>query len=449
MAADASADEGAQGDNTAREPPLVAVYNIARELPLVAVSAAEELLLSNAVEATTMSDAVPRPSTQDRTRRQQEKMRKKLVTDATKIMAKLQSPRIAPREPAPDILERFKAGQRTCLEQGHLATSGISSLDAAQFMDSVMQAVGTVRTRNKRLLKLAQAMNTRAEKALENCLFKLVTCDVTVQPAPTPGWRWVKGVKGDDEYHAFKRIGAENIYYALTICYEPGRVGQEDCIFQLVVVKLAHARVSRYDMLHWNKQLQLLDITIGRVEELEAAAGASLPGNLVANTTFSLEDSSQTLPSAEAAPTEATSAAPIVQIKGPGRSDIRLPDGSPLPKKLEAITSSNWMLDADAIWQPMRVQVSIASLMRGDREALLDTMLHACERVATLESEGRPYQEHNIAISLCKMRLSELIREFDNFRKAGRDGIVLDLGDGRWSRLGVPAGGWDQPVEMS
>eukprot|EP00966_Prymnesium_polylepis_P080751 1871077-Prymnesium_polylepis.1 len=133
-------DEGAQGDNTAREPPLVAVYNIARELPLVAVSAAEELLLSNAVEATTMSDAVPRPSTQDRTRRQQEKMRKKLVTDATKIMAKLQSPRIAPREPAPDILERFKAGQRTCLEQGHLATSGISSLDAAQFMDSVMQA---------------------------------------------------------------------------------------------------------------------------------------------------------------------------------------------------------------------------------------------------------------------------------------------------------------------
>lgn len=363
----------------------------------------EDEILSSAGEAmNNPSVGGARPSTQERKELQQAKLRRKVVDDAKTSKAILGAHK-APSLPEPEIVERWKKGQGRNLKQ-KMAELGIKDQEAVQFVDSIVQTVGKVRARNKKLVQVHYAVNARSEAALKNCLFKLASCKVQMQPEPTPGWSWVMGTLGDDEYHAFKRVndkGPEQ-YCALTISYDPGHVGEVDRIFSLAHVTLHKAQRARYHMLGWNHRLRLLDTLINRIETLEVSAETSLPGASLASTSMSFTDSASLLEGA----------------------------GEPVSDGTERL-------------------VSMSNEFRKDRDALYDKMLGSCETLAEREERGEDHTDQNIEVAACMQRLPEFISEVNNILRAGLlaekngQGIRCELGDGRYARLGVPHEGWE------
>ena len=163
------------------------------------VKVTEDTLLAHAAATVEQSSSSGgRPSTQERERRQKNKLQKKIVRD---VRASTEALTLAqpPTTHVPEVWTRWKEMFQRNLERNCLAM-GVEETERVRFVESVLTEVGHIRTRNKKLLKLHNQIERCTQLALKNCLFKLATCEVRMQPAPTPGWSWLVGSKDDNEY---------------------------------------------------------------------------------------------------------------------------------------------------------------------------------------------------------------------------------------------------------
>lgn len=274
----------------------------------------------------------------------------------------------------------------------------IEKQEAVTFVASVMETVGKMRQRNKKLQALERTIQARSVAALENCLFKLATSNVQFQPEPTPGWSWVRGTHNDDEYHAFKRLDDPSIYYGVTISYEKGCVGQEESIFAIAILIVPHAKRARYEMLMWNQRCRLLETLIDRVKEMEVP---------LARTAIALE---------------LESALEAIDASSSARGSAAAPASAPPPPR----------------------EVSISAVMRQEFLDMQAEMLEACEGVATLEKRGEDYHVHNVTVARCMVRLPTITQQVSSMLRAGKEAkrngqsVRIEFeNDGRFCQLGL------------
>lgn len=369
--------------------------------------------INDAMRDMVVNDEVARTavgaSTQAREKKQKARLRKKIVDDVQASTAALNSRVVAPVTRTPDIFERFKEGQRTNLQR-HASDLGIELVESMRFLkhmqSEVVRAAGERRMTNKKLLQLHAQIDARARAASQNCLFKLATASVRMQPAPTPGWSWIVGTVGDDEYHAFKLIGSGNahdpgsgVYVGVTINYDSGCVGNIDRIFGLTILTLDHAKRSRHEILHWNQRLRLLDALIDKLGAFEPPTSFGA----FARTTLSLG----------VPPVDADPAADV---------------------------------------EPT-IEVSVSAALRRERDTLEGAMLEACEALARKEQTGLDYTDENHMIAACSLKLPELTKDVNHMLRTARaaqangQAIRMEFGDGRYCRLGEPEGGWEAADE--
>jgi hypothetical protein len=166
--------------------------------------------------------------TAGRVERQREKLRAKLVAGALDAPVPRVSPQLKIHAP---VLQRFKSAQERTLNDC-CARLGLPQKDTVEYLTSIQSArlaVGQMRISNKKLRQLDVRITNRLKDASSNCLFKLASCKVTTMaPEYTPGWSWLKGTLGSDEFHAFQehQQGIEEgdndngNHAALTLCHE-------------------------------------------------------------------------------------------------------------------------------------------------------------------------------------------------------------------------------------
>jgi hypothetical protein len=216
----------------------------------------------------------------NRAKKQKAKLRKQMVREATHAAAQLEpTPTPVHARDVPPIVHELREAHGRHV-RWHVDQLGVGEEEGAQFVQAVtlMGKVGAARSRNKKLLALSNRITARLDVAADNSLFKLATCRVTVQPHPTPGWDWIMGTLGDDEFHAFRRqtphrdvldMANPPAGVALNLCYEPGKAGDREHIFGYAVLSKANALGTRFEVLKWNQRLGLLDALIVKIAALE------------------------------------------------------------------------------------------------------------------------------------------------------------------------------------
>jgi hypothetical protein len=137
---------------------------------------------------------------------------------------------------------------------------------------SPMKTVGSARKSNRERLKLSALLDKKLHDAATDCMTKMLTSDVKRQACPWKNWGWIKGTKGHVEYHALWRgpdASSPNNYCAFNLVYEDGHLGDPEYICGLAELSRPTTCHTRWVLLKWVLDLQLLDAVLERIKDKE------------------------------------------------------------------------------------------------------------------------------------------------------------------------------------
>ena len=172
--------------------------------------------------------------------------------------------------------------------------SGVSEMDARDGKldgpaptkivrsDSAMKAVGSARKENRERLKLTKLLDRKLHDAATDCMSKMVASKITRQKQRWKDWSWIVGSSdgGLVEYHAMRRgdDGApQGNYCAFNLIFEEGHPGDMEHLCGVAELSRPSACHTRWALLKWRLDLQLMDMLLGKLEEKERAVRPNPP----------------------------------------------------------------------------------------------------------------------------------------------------------------------------
>lgn len=138
-----------------------------------------------------------------------------------------------------------------------------------------MKAVGSARKSNKQRLALSKRLDKKTRAAATECMVKMLTGEVVRQKCPWKNWGWIKSTKGDVEYHAFWRgpdAATHANYCAFNLIYEDGHFGDQNYICGLAQLSRPSTCCTRWALLKWVLDLQLIDALLEKIVAKERPA---------------------------------------------------------------------------------------------------------------------------------------------------------------------------------
>lgn len=137
---------------------------------------------------------------------------------------------------------------------------------------SPMKAVGSVRKSNQERLKLSAQIDKKLRDAATECMTKMLTSEVKRQKSLWKNWGWIKGTKGHVEYHALWRgpdVLSPDNYCAFNVVYEDGHLGDPQYICGLAELSRPTTCRTRWALLKWVLDFQLLGALLERLADKE------------------------------------------------------------------------------------------------------------------------------------------------------------------------------------
>jgi hypothetical protein len=135
-----------------------------------------------------------------------------------------------------------------------------------------MAAVGSARKSNRERLALSAKLDKKLREAATDCMTKMLTSEITRVKSPWKNWGWIKGIQGHVEYHALWRgpdALSPNNYCAFNLIYEDGHLGDPEYICGLAELSRPTTCHTRWVLLKWVLDFQLLDALLERIKDKE------------------------------------------------------------------------------------------------------------------------------------------------------------------------------------
>lgn len=144
--------------------------------------------------------------------------------------------------------------------------------------ETPMKLVGSARESNRKRLALSAQLDKKARAAAKDCMTKMLTSDIVRQRSPWKDWSWIKGTRRSEhvEYHALWRgpdASSHANYCAFNVVYEDGHLGDPNYICVLAELSRPSTCFTRWALLKWGLDLQLLDAMLERLADKEQEAG--------------------------------------------------------------------------------------------------------------------------------------------------------------------------------
>lgn len=144
--------------------------------------------------------------------------------------------------------------------------------------ETPMKLVGSARESNRKRLALSAQLDEKARTAAKDCMTKMLTSDIVRQQSRWKNWSWIKGTRKSEnvEYHALWRgpdASSHANYCAFNVIYEDGHLGDPNYICVLCELSRPSTCFTRWALLKWGMDLQLLDAMLERLAGKEQEAG--------------------------------------------------------------------------------------------------------------------------------------------------------------------------------